>query len=98
MTEAFAGAIIVAAGSGTRMGRPKQFLPLCGRPVVEWSLEAFLGMPEVSGVVVVLTPENVREHGARLEGGKVKVVEGAATRLGSVRNGLAGLAPDVEVV
>ena len=36
-----AGVIIVAAGSGTRMGRPKQFLPLNGRPVVEWSLKLF---------------------------------------------------------
>jgi len=93
-----AGAIIVAGGTGTRMGRPKQFLPLCGRPVVEWALETFLGVPDFEEIVLVMTPENVAAHGARLVSPRVKVVEGGATRMGSVRNGMAALSPDVEVV
>lgn len=92
------GAVIVAAGSGTRMGRPKQFLPLAGRPVCEWALQAFLDCPEVAAVALVMSPENVKEHGPRLASSRVVIVEGGATRMGSVQNGFKALPTDVDVV
>jgi 2-C-methyl-D-erythritol 4-phosphate cytidylyltransferase/2-C-methyl-D-erythritol 2,4-cyclodiphosphate synthase len=92
------GAVIVAAGSGTRMGRPKQFLPLAGRPVCEWALKAFLDCPEVAKVALVMSAENVAEHGPRLASERVVVVEGGATRMGSVHNGFKALPSDVAVV
>lgn len=92
------GVVIVAAGSGTRMGRPKQFLPLAGRPVCEWALQAFLDCPEVAKVALVMTPENVAEHGKRLASARVVVVEGGATRMGSVHNGFKALPAGVDVV
>lgn len=92
------GAVIVAAGSGSRMGRPKQFLPLAGRPVCEWALKAFLDCPEVAMVALVMSPENVAEHGARLASARVKVVEGGATRMGSVHNGFKALPEGLDVV
>jgi 2-C-methyl-D-erythritol 4-phosphate cytidylyltransferase/2-C-methyl-D-erythritol 2,4-cyclodiphosphate synthase len=93
-----AGAIIVAGGSGSRMGRPKQFLPLAGATVAEWSLRCFAGMPDVEAVVLVLGEDSLKEHGARLSGGKVKVVAAGPTRMGSVRNGFAALPPGLDVV
>jgi len=93
-----AGAIIVAAGSGKRMGKPKQFLPLRGRPVVEWALLAFLSVPDVEEIVVVLSPENLSEHGGKLKSERVRVVEGGETRMDSLRKGLAALSPEVDVV
>ena len=45
-------AVVVAAGSGDRFGRPKQFALLAGRPVVEWSVAACRAA--VAGVVLVL--------------------------------------------
>ena len=92
------GAVIVAAGSGTRMGAPKQFLPLAGRPVCEWALQAFLDCPEVEKIALVVTPENLAAHGPRLSSGRVVVVEGGATRMGSVQNGFRALPEGVEVV
>ncbi len=92
------GAIIVAGGSGTRMGRPKQFLPLSEKTVVEWSLDTFLQLEEIDPIILVMTPENVRDHGARLSSDRVKVVEGGATRMVSLRNGYKHLPEDVEVV
>ncbi len=80
------------------MGRPKQFLPLAGRAMVEWSLEAFLRLEEFERVVLVLTREHIREHAGRLASERVSVVPGGETRLGSVRNGLAALPEDLEVV
>ncbi|MFA6004379.1 MAG: 2-C-methyl-D-erythritol 4-phosphate cytidylyltransferase, partial [Elusimicrobiota bacterium] len=91
-------AVIVAGGSGSRMGRPKQFLPLAGKTVVEWSLEAFLSLPEVERVILVTAPENIKTYGTRLSGPRVKLVEAGPTRMGSVRNGFQEVAEDTEVV
>lgn len=93
-----AGVIIVAAGSGTRMGGPKQFLPLGRTTVLENALEAFLKLPEIRYVSLVLSRENVRAHGRRLASSRVRVLEGGATRMGSVRKGLAALPRSAEVV
>lgn len=95
-----AGAVIVAAGSGTRMGRPKQFLPLLGHPVVEWTLKAFLDVADIEEIVLVLSQENMEHHGERLRKSspKIRVVSGGATRMGSVRNGIAALSDSLEVL
>jgi 2-C-methyl-D-erythritol 4-phosphate cytidylyltransferase / 2-C-methyl-D-erythritol 2,4-cyclodiphosphate synthase len=93
-----AGAIIVSGGSGSRMGRPKQFLPLAGSTVAEWSLRCFAGMPEVEQIVLVLGEDALAGHGKRLAGGKVTVVAAGPTRMGSVRNGFAALKKGLDVV
>lgn len=56
--------IVLAAGQGTRMklGRPKVLAPLCGRPMIEWVLDAALGLdPERVLVVVGHGADEVRE-------------------------------------
>ena len=93
-----AAAVIVAAGSGSRMGRPKQFLPLGGKTVVEWSVGLFEAVPEVERIVLVLTAEDIAQHGRRLKSERVTVVEGGATRMGSVRNGLKEIPEEIEVI
>lgn len=49
-------AVLPAAGGGTRMRseQPKQYLPLLGRAVMEWSLGVLLAAEWIDGVVVVL--------------------------------------------
>lgn len=91
-------AVIVAGGSGTRMGadRPKQFLELCGEPVLLHTLRRFseraLGVQEC---VVVLPPDQFdtwhqlcAQHTLSLPH---TVVAGGHSRWASVRNGLAYL-------
>lgn len=53
-------AIVPAAGSGNRMGaeRPKQFLPLAGRPLIWHTLVALCAVSRIERVVVVLSPED----------------------------------------
>lgn len=47
------GLVLLAAGGSTRMGRPKQLLPVRGRPLIRFMAEAVLAAP-VSPVVIVL--------------------------------------------
>jgi 2-C-methyl-D-erythritol 4-phosphate cytidylyltransferase / 2-C-methyl-D-erythritol 2,4-cyclodiphosphate synthase len=88
-------ALIVAAGSGTRLGGevPKQYLPLAGRAVLRHSIETFLRHPAISDIRVVISAE----HRALYDGAVVGLpilppVTGGASRQDSVRNGLESLA------
>jgi 2-C-methyl-D-erythritol 4-phosphate cytidylyltransferase len=52
-------ALIVAAGRGERLGsdRPKALVPLAGRPMLAWSVDALRAVPAVREIVVALPPE-----------------------------------------
>jgi 2-C-methyl-D-erythritol 4-phosphate cytidylyltransferase len=95
-------AVIVAAGRGTRFGRPKQLIEIGGRPMLAWSLQTFAAMPEVASIVVVTERdwvEEVRALCARLAPDRdVAVVVGGVTRQASVRCGLEALPRDTEAV
>lgn len=61
------GAVILAAGASTRMGSPKQLLPLEGRPLVVRAVEAALASPAWPVVVVLgAHAEKIRPVLARL--------------------------------
>lgn len=81
----FSSAVIVAGGSGSRMGRPKQMLPLGGKPVLVRTVEAFLQTPEVKEIVVVTPSENRAELQKRFPG--IVFADPGKTRLLSVKNG-----------
>lgn len=86
-------AVIVAAGSGSRAGRAKQWAPLAGTPVVCWSVEA-LRAAGVRRLVVVVGGGDVDYARRLLSLFDCEVVEGGATRAQSVRAGLAALEAD----
>ncbi|TGD45109.1 bifunctional 2-C-methyl-D-erythritol 4-phosphate cytidylyltransferase/2-C-methyl-D-erythritol 2,4-cyclodiphosphate synthase [Pseudotabrizicola sediminis] len=77
-------AIIVAAGRGTRAGGdlPKQWQILAGIPVLAHTIAAFAG--RVDRVILVIHPDDR----ARAAGFGLPMVEGGATRAGSVRHAL----------
>ena len=91
--------ILVAAGSGVRLGRPepKAFVPLRGRPLLSWTLETLSTIP-FAGRVIAAPPERLEE--ARRLAGEGKVVAGGATRAESVRRAFeaAGVAGDNVIV
>lgn len=90
-------ALIVAAGSGQRLGSatPKQYLPLAGRPLLRHALDRFAGHPGIDAVLVVVGPGQEAEYGRAVAGlDLAPPVAGGATRQASVRHGLEALAAD----
>jgi 2-C-methyl-D-erythritol 4-phosphate cytidylyltransferase/2-C-methyl-D-erythritol 2,4-cyclodiphosphate synthase len=90
-------ALVVAAGSGSRMGQdlPKQYLMLGGKPVLRHCLETFLRHPRIAGVRVVINPAFRDLHDTAAEGlGILEPVAGGKSRQESVRLGLESLADE----
>ncbi len=88
-------ALIVAAGSGSRMGnadKPKQFLPIYGKPLMIHTIEAFEVHDEIDAIVVVTNEayiDQVKVWCKQYDLGKIKtVVAGGDSRQISVHNGL----------
>lgn len=85
-------AVVVAAGSSSRMGGsvPKQLMELCGRPVLSHTLSAFEKTPEVETVVVVCREEDMARIKEITENfSKIKaLVPGGKTRQASVAAGV----------
>ena len=88
-------ALIVAAGRGLRFGseHPKQYQPLCGRPVLRHALEAFAQHPRIDAVAAVIHPDDRALFDSACAGLDLEPpVMGGASRQGSVRNGLEAIA------
>jgi len=87
-------AVIVAAGSGTRMGSsiPKQFLQLQNKPVLWHTVTAFLKAFDDLEIKLVL-PKGHFDKGHSIiqstgESKRFEIIEGGETRFHSVKNGL----------
>jgi 2-C-methyl-D-erythritol 4-phosphate cytidylyltransferase len=90
---------VVAGGSGSRFGGPKQFLLLAGRPVAAWSVAA---ARTVADGVVLVVPAGADDSVSGAPGpstmGADRVVVGGSSRAGSVRAGLAAVPEDAAVI
>ncbi len=87
-------ALIVAAGSGERLGagRPKALVELAGRPLVAWSVDALLATSGVERIVIAMPPG--AERPAELAAvDRVSTVDGGASRSDSVRRALDAAGP-----
>lgn len=83
--------IIPAAGIGTRMGasRPKQYLTIGRKTVLEHALERLLQLPQLAGLVVALHPEDRYWEALPIAADRrIAVVDGGADRSRSVLNAL----------
>ena len=92
------GAVIVAAGRGTRFGRPKQLVLLGERPMLAYSIETFAAMPEICELVIVTELDYIEDVLSlaltRVGALPCRVVAGGPERQDSVRLGLDVLGED----
>lgn len=91
-------AIIVAAGSGSRMTSktPKQFLKLRGTEILSYSVNSFLNHPQIADVIIVTSKPYLDVVSKNYP--RCMVVLGGPTRQDSVFNGLEACAPDTQHV
>ncbi|MFK7855994.1 MAG: 2-C-methyl-D-erythritol 4-phosphate cytidylyltransferase [Granulosicoccus sp.] len=83
--------VVPAAGYGERMGgsTPKQYLDIAGQSMLQCTLSRLLSVPDLSGIVVVLAPDDV--HWLDVPAGNdplVHTTQGGQTRADSVVSGL----------
>ncbi len=88
--------MIAAAGSGERLGAggPKALIEVAGRPLIEWSLDAFRAAEGVGEIVVAAPPGRDEE----IAGRGVVAVGGGEHRSESVANALELCSGDIVVV
>jgi len=88
--------VIAAAGTGERLGAggPKAFVELAGRPMLEWSLDAFRGASSIDEIVIAAPPDD--QERAAEQG--VVAAAGGAHRSESVANALALCGGEIIVV
>ena len=95
-------AVIVAAGSSTRMGGDKLFLKVAGLPVMGHTWQRFDGHPEIDEVVLVIREQARPEFEGLtkqiMPGKPYRLVEGGDERQHSVGKGLAAVHADCEWV
>ena len=102
MTAARTAVVVLAAGSGSRVGAGtnKALLPLAGLPILVWSLRTALELDDVHRLVLVVRPQDRTDvEGVttpHLGSHDLWLVDGGATRHGSETNALAVLRPDIE--
>lgn len=99
---AFVSCIIVAAGSGVRLGSklPKAFVKINGLPMVEYSLKAFQNCQDINEMILVKPPSH-QVNGLKLFDRYPKltaIVSGGKERLDSVRAGLGMVSSDSGIV
>lgn len=84
--------IVVAAGSGSRFGQPKQYASLAGRRVLDHSIAAARSTSD--GIVLVVPLDRIGDTEPTVDA----VVAGGDTRSESVRNGLQAVPDDADII
>ncbi|WP_060990040.1 2-C-methyl-D-erythritol 4-phosphate cytidylyltransferase [Photobacterium leiognathi] len=90
-------AVVPAAGVGSRMAadRPKQYLTIAGKTILEHSVERLLSLPEIQHVVIAVSKTDPYFPTLPLANDPhITVVDGGAERVDSVFSGLAAINDD----
>jgi 2-C-methyl-D-erythritol 4-phosphate cytidylyltransferase len=98
-------AIIPAGGLGKRMRGPvsKQYLPVDGKPILAHTLNVFQLSPDIDDIILIAPEEDVPAVKQNtVDSGKTtkvrRILAGGKQRQDSVRNGLAAIGEDVDIV
>lgn len=95
-------AIIVAGGSGKRMGQdiPKQFINVYDKPILLYTLESFERHPQIDAIEVVCLDgwhDVLRAYARQFNISKLKwIISGGASGQESIRNGVYNLEGKVQ--
>lgn len=97
MTELRNVAVILAGGTGTRVGLsiPKQLIKIAGKTIIEHTIAAFEASPLIDEIVILMTPGHLDPVRAIVQNGEyakvTQIVEGGQTRNESTSRALEAL-------
>lgn len=103
MEEINVGVVIVAGGSGSRMGSaiPKQFALIDGEPILVKTINNFAKALPGAKIIVVLPATQIdfwKNYSARFRVARHKIVEGGEQRFHSVKNGIEAITDWVDII
>ena len=103
MEEIKVGVVIVAGGSGSRMGSaiPKQFALVDGEPILVKTINNFAKALPGAKIIVVLPATQIdfwKNYSARFRVARHKIVEGGEQRFHSVKNGIEAITDWVDII
>ncbi len=103
MEQIAVGVVIVAGGSGSRMGGaiPKQFALIDGEPILIRTINNFAKALPGAKIVVVLPAAQIdfwKNYSARFRVARHKIVEGGEQRFHSVKNGIEAITDGVDII
>ena len=100
-SDMFCSAIIVAGGSGKRMGKPiaKQYLELCGEPIIKRTVDVFLNSGAIDEVILVVPEGDVDKCREIFDtADKIKITAGGKERYNSVYNGVTAVNDSCNII
>ena len=103
MEQIKVGVVIVAGGSGSRMGGaiPKQFALVDGEPILVKTINNFAKALPGAKIIVVLPATQIdfwKNYSARFRVARHKIVEGGEQRFHSVKNGIEAITDWVDII
>lgn len=91
-------AIITAAGYGKRMGRPKQFIKIAGKTMLERTLAVFQKTKIIDGIILVVAKGQLNRARKLPRSKIIKILIGGRERYNSVRKGIRAVPKSAEVI
>ena len=98
MEKTTVSAILLAAGSSSRMGENKMLMRFCGKTPVELCVEAFCGIADEAVIAVSPDTEEIALTAANSAPYPVKIVRGGSTRQESVFNAVCAASGTIAAV
>ncbi|MFA6431027.1 MAG: 2-C-methyl-D-erythritol 4-phosphate cytidylyltransferase [Candidatus Margulisiibacteriota bacterium] len=90
--------IIVAGGKGSRMGGPKQFIRIAGKPMLAWTLKAFQNSKLIDGIILIVSKEQLAEAKRLNKKKLIAIAQSGKERQDSVTNGLKYVPGSAEII
>lgn len=81
--------VLLSGGSGKRFGtdKPKQYMDLCGKPVIDYVIEAALEAKTIDQIIIVMD-NNYMDYVKKFKSSKINIVSNGKERINSVKNAL----------
>lgn len=92
----FVSVLILAGGTGTRMGKSKQMLKIAGEPILFKTIKTFLNIKQIDEIVLACDKKVAKKVKAEFK--KIKICNSGTTRLKSLQNAMKVVSEKSKIV